>query len=188
MDCPPLPNRLSFWVHLVGAWNLTPCSTVILFLLDLFQSSSFSNQMWFLLLQWAACLHPPLFTPAANIENDNDITDAPKHLFFITVAPPCTDSRLSIPADARLRFAQAATLPRSPHWALDFCHQGRLFHRCSCTGGILACLARITTSPFGISATNSISQIDRMSLWLSKHDNRNLQLRMCHRCSIPCPP
>ena len=23
VDCPPLPNRLSFWVHLVGAWNLT---------------------------------------------------------------------------------------------------------------------------------------------------------------------
>ena len=23
VDCPPLPNSLSFWVHLVGAWNLT---------------------------------------------------------------------------------------------------------------------------------------------------------------------
>ena len=23
VDCPPLPNCLSFWVHLVGAWNLT---------------------------------------------------------------------------------------------------------------------------------------------------------------------
>ena len=23
VDCPPLSNSLSFWVHLVGAWNLT---------------------------------------------------------------------------------------------------------------------------------------------------------------------
>lgn len=104
----------------------------------------------------------------------NRITDAPKHLFFIPVVPPGIDSRLSVSADAKLWFVQAATFLRSPHCnkAFNFCHQGHLFHRHSWTGGIIACLAKITISPFGSSATNSTFQMNKMSLWLSNDMRR----------------